>query len=35
MEEKQVNISTLPRIGEKAPEFKAVTTQGEIKFPSD
>jgi peroxiredoxin 2/4 len=35
MEEKQVNISTMPRIGEKAPEFKAVTTQGEINFPSD
>jgi peroxiredoxin 2/4 len=26
---------TLPRIGEKAPEFKAVTTQGEINFPGD
>lgn len=25
----------MPRIGEKAPEFKAVTTQGEINFPSD
>jgi peroxiredoxin (alkyl hydroperoxide reductase subunit C) len=24
----------MPRIGEKAPEFKAVTTQGEINFPS-
>ena len=24
---------TLPRIGEKAPAFKAVTTQGEIDFP--
>jgi len=33
MEEKQV--ATMPRIGEKAPEFKAVTTQGEINFPSD
>jgi len=28
-------INPMPRIGEKAPEFKAVTTQGEIKFPSD
>lgn len=25
----------MPRIGEQAPEFKAVTTQGEINFPSD
>ena len=29
------NVYTMPRIGEKAPEFKAVTTQGEINFPSD
>jgi len=28
-------IIAMPRIGEKAPEFKAVTTQGEINFPSD
>ncbi len=26
---------TMPRIGDNAPEFKAVTTQGEINFPSD
>ena len=26
---------SMPRIGEKAPEFKAVTTQGEINFPGD
>lgn len=25
----------MPRIGEKAPEFKAITTQGEINFPAD
>ncbi|MCX6132331.1 MAG: peroxiredoxin [Ignavibacteriales bacterium] len=25
--------ATMPRIGEKAPAFKAVTTQGEINFP--
>lgn len=28
-------ITSLPRIGEKAPEFKAITTQGEINFPGD
>jgi len=33
MEEKQV--VSMPRIGDKAPEFKAVTTQGNINFPSD
>ncbi|MDD5648352.1 MAG: peroxiredoxin [Dehalococcoidia bacterium] len=27
------NIATMPRIGEKAPAFKAITTQGEINFP--
>jgi len=32
MEEK---INMMPRIGEKAPEFKAVTTQGTINFPAD
>lgn len=35
MEEKQEQVFAMPRIGEKAPEFKAVTTQGEINFPSD
>ncbi|MGD9555755.1 MAG: peroxiredoxin [Mangrovibacterium sp.] len=25
----------MPRIGEPAPEFKAITTQGEINFPHD
>jgi len=32
----QPNLSTpvaMPRIGDKAPSFKAVTTQGEINFP--
>ncbi|MFZ2286443.1 MAG: peroxiredoxin [Bacteroidales bacterium] len=33
MDNTQVNA--MPRIGDKAPEFKAVTTQGEISFPSD
>ena len=28
-------IVSMPRIGDAAPEFKAVTTQGEINFPSD
>ena len=28
-------VVSMPRIGEPAPEFKAVTTQGEINFPSD
>jgi len=32
MEEK---VFSMPRIGEVAPEFKAVTTQGEINFPGD
>ena len=29
----QVQQVAMPRIGEKAPSFKAVTTQGEINFP--
>ena len=28
-------LYVMPRIGEKAPSFKAVTTQGEINFPED
>jgi peroxiredoxin (alkyl hydroperoxide reductase subunit C) len=28
-------IATMPRIGEHAPAFRAVTTQGEINFPED
>jgi peroxiredoxin 2/4 len=27
--------TSMPRIGEKAPEFKAITTQGNINFPKD
>ena len=34
-EVKQEQVFAMPRIGEKAPEFKAVTTQGEINFPAD
>ncbi len=33
MEENQ--ITPMPRIGDPAPQFKAVTTQGDINFPSD
>ena len=28
-------LVAMPRIGDKAPEFKAITTQGEINFPFD
>jgi len=36
MEEKQEQkVKAMPRIGDPAPEFKAVTTQGEINFPTD
>ncbi len=28
-------VTAMPRIGDKAPEFKAVTTQGNINFPAD
>ncbi len=31
----ETQLFTMPRIGDKAPVFKAVTTQGEINFPSD
>lgn len=33
--EQKEQVFSMPRIGDKAPEFKAVTTQGEINFPSD
>ncbi|MCB0484818.1 MAG: peroxiredoxin [Flavobacteriaceae bacterium] len=33
--ETQVEITSMPRIGDKAPEFKAITTQGNINFPAD
>ncbi len=28
-------VISMPRIGDKAPAFKAITTQGEINFPAD
>jgi peroxiredoxin (alkyl hydroperoxide reductase subunit C) len=28
-------VISMPRIGDNAPEFKAVTTQGDINFPAD
>lgn len=28
-------IYSMPKIGDKAPEFKAITTQGDINFPGD
>ncbi|MCD4770520.1 MAG: peroxiredoxin [Bacteroidales bacterium] len=36
MEEHVKNqVVSMPRIGDKAPVFKAVTTQGDINFPAD
>jgi peroxiredoxin (alkyl hydroperoxide reductase subunit C) len=35
MENQNQEMVAMPRIGDKAPEFKAVTTQGEINFPAD
>jgi len=35
MEENNNEVIAMPRINERAPEFKAVTTQGEIHFPND
>ncbi|MCK5736459.1 MAG: peroxiredoxin [Spirochaetaceae bacterium] len=34
MDQDQV-VVPMPRIGDKAPEFSAVTTQGDINFPGD
>lgn len=31
----EVQVVAMPRIGDAAPKFKAVTTQGDINFPSD
>lgn len=35
MENTVEQIISMPRIGDKAPEFEAVTTQGNINFPAD
>lgn len=35
MEEKNQEVVMMPRIGEPAPQFTAVTTQGDINFPAD
>ena len=35
MEENNSEIVAMPRIGDNAPVFKAVTTQGDINFPAD
>ena len=35
MEQDNTEIVLMPRIGDKAPVFKAVTTQGDINFPKD
>jgi len=36
MEETITNdVISMPRIGDKAPSFKAITTRGEINFPGD
>ena len=35
MENQNQEIIAMPRIGDNAPNFKAVTTQGNINFPAD
>jgi len=35
MEQITQSVISMPRIGDKAPSFKAVTTQGDINFPGD
>ncbi|WP_321298396.1 peroxiredoxin [Marinifilum fragile] len=34
-EHSELTTVNMPRIGDKAPEFRAVTTQGDIHFPDD
>jgi len=31
----ETEVTSMPRIGDEAPKFKAVTTQGDINFPDD
>jgi peroxiredoxin (alkyl hydroperoxide reductase subunit C) len=35
MQENTTQVASMPRIGDKAPAFSAVTTQGQINFPED
>ena len=35
MENQEPEVISMPRIGDPAPEFHAVTTQGDIHFPND
>ncbi|MGV1037502.1 MAG: peroxiredoxin [Candidatus Nanopelagicales bacterium] len=35
METTETTVTSMPRIGDQAPEFTATTTQGEINFPGD
>ena len=35
MEEKTKEVYSMPLIGDDAPAFEAVTTQGKINFPAD
>lgn len=34
-QENTTQVASMPRIGDKAPAFKAITTQGDINFPGD
>ena len=34
-ENRELSKVSMPRIGDKAPEFRAITTQGDIHFPND
>ncbi|MFO3795809.1 MAG: peroxiredoxin [Anaerolineales bacterium] len=35
MDTPETQVTPMPRIGDPAPAFKAITTQGEINFPDD
>jgi peroxiredoxin (alkyl hydroperoxide reductase subunit C) len=35
MENLEQQAASMPRIGDSAPEFKAITTQGDLNFPGD